>query len=205
MLCSIDIVDTVVLVEHPTALQVIDALQPDLYFKGVEYKDAINDPTGMITKEVSRVIQHGGKTVYIDEPTFSSSNLLNNYFPNQPSELREKLAQLRTKDIEKTTLSALDKASKLHVCVLGETIRDIYVHCNALGKTNKDPILAFVPDMDEMHFGGAFAIALHIAQFVEKVTLITQDGLSEESLSNHVDLPENLEVFEIPINFHLEF
>ena len=79
-----------------------------------------------------------------DEPTFSSSNLLNNYFPNQPSELREKLAQLKTKDIEKTTLSALDKASKLHVCVLGETIRDIYVHCNALGKTNKDPILAFV-------------------------------------------------------------
>ena len=46
-----------------------------------------------------------------------------------------------------------------------------------------------------------FAIALHIAQFVEK-PLITQDGLSEESLSNHVDLPENLEVVEIPINFY---
>ena len=61
VLCSIDFVDTVVLVEHPTALQVIDALQPDLYFKGVEYKDAINDPTGMITKEVSRVSNMAAK------------------------------------------------------------------------------------------------------------------------------------------------
>ena len=72
-----------------------------------------------------------------------------------------------------------------------------------LGKQTRTPFWHLFQTWTRCILAELLPIALHIAQFVEKVTLITQDGLSEESLSNHVDLPENLEVVEIPQFFSL--
>jgi hypothetical protein len=61
--------------------------------------------------------------------------------------------------------------SKLKVLVIGETILDDYVYCEAMGKSSKEPILALQYRSEEKHAGGSLAIANHLAEFCGTVDL----------------------------------
>ena len=63
-----------------TAVNVINALQPNFYIKGSDYKNPSDDVTGNIGEEAAAVQKHGGKLVFSDAVTFSSSQLLNEKF-----------------------------------------------------------------------------------------------------------------------------
>ena len=52
-----------------------------------------------LKKEKLEVKKNGGKTIYSNEITFSSSNLINNYFENFSKELRNKIQLLKSKNI----------------------------------------------------------------------------------------------------------
>ena len=62
-----------------TTVNVINALQPNFYIKGSDYKNPSDDVTGNIGEEAA-VQKHGGKLVFSDAVTFSSSQLLNEKF-----------------------------------------------------------------------------------------------------------------------------
>ena len=55
----------------------IKKIKPNIYFKGIEYKNEKADLTGMIKAEKLAIKSVGGKILFSDEETFSSSNLLN--------------------------------------------------------------------------------------------------------------------------------
>ena len=72
--------------------------------------------------------------------------------------------------------NTFNKIKKLKVLVVGETIIDQYNFCEALGKSGKEPYLAFKDLYSKNYLGGAAAIANHISEFVKEVKLISMLG-----------------------------
>ena len=64
--------------------------------------------------------------------------------------------------------------------VIGETIIDEYVYCDALGKAGKEPILTYNKNNTETYLGGSLATAQNISDFVKKVYLISALGAKKE-------------------------
>ena len=78
-LASLESVDYVFANKWPTAEDTIKIIKPDIYCKGPDYKDHLDDITGKINDEAAAVNFVGGKIVYTDDITFSSSSLLNKF------------------------------------------------------------------------------------------------------------------------------
>jgi bifunctional ADP-heptose synthase (sugar kinase/adenylyltransferase) len=80
---------------------------------------------------------------------------------------------------QQDVLSGLAQFTKLKVAVIGETIIDEYVYCDALGKSGKEPMLVSRFISSQSHGGGALAVANHLADFCGKVTLVSALGAQE--------------------------
>ena len=57
--------------------------------------------------------------------------------------------------------------------IIGETIIDKYVFCEALGKSGKEPHLVLRDLHEETYLGGVIAIARNISSFCNKVTVLS--------------------------------
>ena len=70
----------------------------------------------------------------------------------------------------------VDELKNLKVLVLGETIIDQYVFCEALGKSGKEPVLVLRNLNMEQYAGGAAAIARHLSDFCGTVSFLSMLG-----------------------------
>ena len=68
------------------------------------------------------------------------------------------------------------KLKDLKVLVLGETIIDKYVFCEALGKSGKEPHLVLRDLKEEVYLGGVIAIARSISDFCKNVKILSMLG-----------------------------
>ncbi|MEO5344108.1 MAG: PfkB family carbohydrate kinase [Gammaproteobacteria bacterium SHHR-1] len=175
-LAALGCVDYVAISQWPTAVEAIHALKPNLYVKGSEYADAGNDVTGKIRDEELAIHSVGGRLLFTDDITFSSSQLINANLNIYPPETEAWLADLRSRYSIGEVLELLDRAAELKVLVVGEAIIDEYVFCDGLGKSNKDPMLAFLHRSLETYAGGSLAVANHLAGICGEVGLITVLG-----------------------------
>lgn len=169
-------VDYVAINHWPTAVQTIHTLRPDLYVKGPDYKIAADDRTGGILDEQRAVEAVGGRIAFTDDPTHSSSSLINRHLPVLPEHVRTYLDSLRGRYSSAEVLDILDRIRGLRVCIVGEAILDDYHYVTAIGKSSKEPILAVKEISSERFAGGALAVANHLANFVDTVTLVTALG-----------------------------
>ena len=78
-LSALESIDFVFANKWQTAQETIKIIQPNIYCKGPDYKDHSSDLTGKITDEEAAIKFVGGKIMYTDDITFSSSSLLNKY------------------------------------------------------------------------------------------------------------------------------
>jgi rfaE bifunctional protein kinase chain/domain len=175
-IAALEWVDYVAINKWPMATEAIDLLKPDVYAKGSDYKDAATDHTGGITLERQAVEAHGGKLIFTDEITFSSSALLNRHMSNLPAEVNDYLAGFRVSYPVDSVTGLLQKAKTLKALVVGEAIIDEYQYCETLGKSGKEPILAAQYDHSEYFIGGSLAVANHVASCTSEVTLLTLIG-----------------------------
>ena len=74
----------------------------------------------------------------------------------------------------------IDELQNLNVLVVGETIVDQYIFCEALGKSGKEPVLVLRDLKMEQYAGGAAAIARHLSDFCSKVSLLSMLGEKKE-------------------------
>ncbi|MDI6761369.1 MAG: adenylyltransferase/cytidyltransferase family protein, partial [Candidatus Brocadiaceae bacterium] len=77
---AIQHVDYVAINKWPTAVNTIELLRPNLYVKGSEYAAPEEDLTGGIIEEEETIQRIGGRLVFTNEITFSSTELLNKHF-----------------------------------------------------------------------------------------------------------------------------
>lgn len=175
-LAALEIVDCVAINEGTTAVEAIRAIRPDIYVKGSDYADRAKDVSGNIVTEELAVVSAGGRIHFTDEPTFSSSHLINNYVNVFPPATNDWLKAFRKKHTVEEILGHVRATASLKVLIVGEAIIDEYVFCDGLGKSSKDPILAFQYRSTESQAGGSLAVANHLAAFCDQVGLLTMIG-----------------------------
>ena len=122
-LAEIELIDFVVN-QWPSAEELLKMFKPNVYYKGPDYKDHLNDLTEKIDDEALAIELVVGKIVYTDDITFSSSNLLNkfgNLFSKQQEFLIQNIVKKYTFDQINTTLEDI---KKLKVLIVVEAIID---------------------------------------------------------------------------------
>src|SRR5579863_3325372 len=109
MLAALELVDYVVVVYDLSAEPILHAVQPNVYAKGADYIDPEGDVTGKIVRERDIVEQYGGKLVFTEDITFSSSNLLNRFFNVFDPEVKAHLLELKAGDADAQITALLDQ------------------------------------------------------------------------------------------------
>lgn len=92
------------------------------------------------------------------------------------------LKKLKTRYGFNEILSFMDQIKELNVAVVGESILDEYVFTEALGKTSKDPMLAFLEQNSILLGGGTLAVARHLSGLGISHSLFTACGRKDLSL-----------------------
>ena len=179
-IAALDCVDFVIINSWPTAVEAIKLLKPFVYAKGDEYKNSENDITGKINEELAAVNDVGGNVIFTSEVTFSSSELLNEFFSPFSKEVVSYLHNFKREYSFQKILSYLEKSKKLKVLLIGETIIDAYRFAEVIGKSGKEPTLVAKFKHYELYPGGILAMANHLSDFCEEITCLTYFGENAE-------------------------
>lgn len=166
-----------------SAVQLIKKLKPNIYCKGKDYKNFKLDITKGIQKEALAIKSVGGKLAHTSTDLYSSSNLINQSNLNLTDEQKlilNKIKKNKDFDNDSKIQNKIDSLSKLKVLIIGETIIDEYVYCEALGKSGKEPILVLRDIYKEKYIGGTAAIARNLSSFCKNITLLTNIGQKNE-------------------------
>ena len=171
-IAALDTVDYVAINHWPTAVDTIHLLRPHVFAKGSEFRN-LNDTVGHVSKESEAIHAVGGEMAFTDDLTFSSSALINQYLSQLPDHVRQFLDDFSRRHTSEEVLQPLREAERLKVLVVGETIIDEYVYCEAMGKSGKEPVLASRFLETQRYGGGVLACANHLAGFCQEVDMLT--------------------------------
>ncbi|MDD5593427.1 MAG: PfkB family carbohydrate kinase [Candidatus Margulisbacteria bacterium] len=175
-LASIGSVDYVAIDRHPTAVEAIKIIKPDVYVKGQEYeKKDKNDPS-RIPDEEGAVQSVGGRLAFTYDLTFSSSKLINDNLDVHPAEVRRYLQGIAEKYTIDGIADQLGSARRLKTLVIGDAIVDQYHYCEAMGKSLKEHLVVSKYMAEESFAGGVFATANNTAQLCGEVHLVSVLG-----------------------------
>jgi len=175
-LSNLEVVDYVALNDDQDAVSVLNRLRPDFYIKGDEYKDSSKDVTGKISEEKRVVESYGGKFAFTEEVTFSSTSLINSHFDYLPLEASTFLNKVRKIISKEEVEGYFDVMRKLKIAIVGDLIIDEYMYCKTVGTITKSPAISAVYKSTLKMAGGSLAVARHVAEFVDKVDLISIVG-----------------------------
>ncbi len=192
-IAALNIVDYVALNDSPTAVNAIKKIKPNIYCKGPEYQNYKNDTTGQIRNEIKALKKNGGKIYYTKSVTFSSSALINKYTNFNSDSQKIAIKKIKKQYTYSKIKKFIDEFKKLRVLIIGESIIDQYVFCDALGKSGKESMLVLRDLRTEEYLGGAAAISRHVAEFCSKITLLSMVGEKSEFLKEIKNkLPNNV-------------
>lgn len=183
MLAAIEYVDGVAISQGPSAEPMIEAIRPSIFVKGSDYKNEEDDVTGKITSERKAAEKFGGKLVFTDDITFSSSRLINRYLNVYDPSLQSYLQGMRDDGALERLLDMIAKVENFRVLMVGDAIIDEYSYVTPLGKSAKENMIATKAINSERFAGGIFATANHVASFCKHVEILTvlgeYDGYAE--------------------------
>lgn len=182
-IAALECVDYVAINEWPTAVETIKILKPHFYVKGSDYTEKEEDVTGKIYEEEEAIKSVGGAFHLTDEISFSSTTLINTFLTPYPEEAKDFFLQFRKKYSSKDIIDALKKIDDIKILVIGDIIIDEYHYCAAMGKSQKDNIIATKFLNEEIFAGGVLAAANHIAGFCKDVTLLSYIGMKNDYTS----------------------
>ena len=193
-LAALLFVDYVVLNDAPDAISIIQKIRPDLYVKGIEYKEHATDITGKISEEAAAVEAVGGRMYYTHDIVFSSSELINRFFDEDARRIAPFMHQLKQQISYEELLEKIDQFKHLNVLVVGDAIIDTYQYVEPLGQSGKGVHLTARLLEKEDFLGGALIIANHLSSFVQKVSLLTGVGRNCPHVTlMHAQLAANVE------------
>jgi rfaE bifunctional protein nucleotidyltransferase chain/domain len=179
MVASVECVDWVGVNDNSSAVPVLHAVKPHVYVKGSDYQNTSDDITGNIVAEQEAVEALGGKLVFTDDITFSSSTLINRYLINHEASLQEFLRQHQASDGLQRLLQLMDCIKDYRVLFIGDAIVDEYQYVVPMGKSPKENMIANLYQSKEVFAGGVFAAANHVANFCRNIEIITALGADD--------------------------
>lgn len=171
-LAALNCVDWVHIDSHPTALELIQQVQPDVYLKGREYEHN-RDPRFLAEKRA--VEQADGRVVFSSGDIVFSSSALIEAMACELDPSGRQLQQLgEVHELAPSHLDRLiDRFADQRIVVIGESILDTYIHCQRPEIASEGPMMTLRP-MQHQHFdGGAAIICQHLAALGANATLVT--------------------------------
>lgn len=180
-LAALECVDHVYVNPHPTAVELVDQLRPDVYVKGREY-ERNNDPRFLAERDT--VVRHGGKVVFSSGEVIYSSTALIGSSADLALFHEEKVRRyLRQYDLTgANVLSLANDFRGRRIVVVGDYILDRYHFCEPASIASESPMMTLRQIRTEDYDGGAGVIALHLAGLGAAPVLISalaDDGESE--------------------------
>jgi rfaE bifunctional protein nucleotidyltransferase chain/domain len=179
---SLSCVDFVLESHSETAEEIIKIVKPNFYIKGPDYKKN-KDITGNLQKEIKAIKKVKGILVFTKGKIYSSSEYINSSFEIFTEKQKKIITDIKKKYSISDIRIILQKIKKITALVVGETIIDQYVFCEALGKSGKEPILAFRKQEDNAFVGGSAIVANNLSYFCKQVNLISYIGEKKEYLN----------------------
>ncbi|MCA9279108.1 MAG: adenylyltransferase/cytidyltransferase family protein [Phycisphaeraceae bacterium] len=173
-LAALGFVDWVVINKQPTATELLERVQPELYVKGAEY-ETNDDPR--FCAERSAVENAGGRVVFSSgDVVFSSTSLVEEVGRLELiNPKRAQIARIATENnisLQSVT-NLLDSMRGKRVLVCGETILDTYTRCDWPDVAMEAPMLSLRSIESTSFDGGAAIVAQHLASLGLKTTLLT--------------------------------
>lgn len=168
---ALECVDFVAINHWPTAVEPIGLLRPDFYCKGSEYRRPDNDVTGKISDEEAAVLAAGGQIVFTEEPTQSSSHLLNHFVAPGPG--REYLDDFARRHSSKSLISTLNRARDWTVLVTGDSYWTHTARCTSRpGSPSLNPRAQVLSSQAQL--SGVPCLAQHLQSFCAQVLQVSQ-------------------------------
>lgn len=181
VVAALDVVDYVIVSNWPTAVNLLESLQPDIYVKDIEYKFK-ND--SRFTEELNAVEKYGGKVLFSTEDKNSSSNVLKKTtFNISTFNYLESFKERRSSDIPSQLISDLHN---LRILIIGDIYIDEYCLGTHIGKIRRDSLLDFTVEKKITSLGGIGLLANICSQFSKHVDVISVLGGSE-SLQEQIE------------------
>jgi rfaE bifunctional protein kinase chain/domain/rfaE bifunctional protein nucleotidyltransferase chain/domain len=179
-LAALECVDWVYVNPHPTAVELLGELRPDIYVKGKEY-EYNQDPRFLAERDA--VVRHGGRVVFSSgDLIYSSTALINSIGPGQNFNA-EKVRRFR--HLHGLGGGALhDAAARFagrRIVVVGDYIVDRYHFCQATGVASEAPMMTLRQTAQRDFDGGAGVVALHLAGLGASPALVTSLADDEPS------------------------
>ena len=176
---SIKLIDKVVIVNSDSAVEIINQIKPDYYFKGADYKTKNSDTLGNLKKEQNAIKKINGKIFITNTSIKSSTKLYNKFFAKYSSEQKKFIKRLSDKYNGNDLKKIYENISKLEINLIGEVILDEYIFCDVIGTSTKDPCLSVKVISNDIHGGGIISVANLLSPFVKKINLITNNNKNE--------------------------
>ncbi len=179
-LAALAFVDYVVIDPHPTAVELLGRLRPDVYVKGREYA-ASEDPRFLAERSI--VESSGGRVVFSSgDVVFSSSRILES-LENDAGLQQDRLSLVcRRHRIQQGALTGiLDAAVGQRILVVGDLFVERYVFCDDGGMSTESPMMS-LRELDRRDYiGGAGYLAAQLAALGARPRMVTAVGNDEQS------------------------
>ena len=180
------------------AINSINKIKPDFYFKGKDYKGK-KDLTERLDKEIRALKKINSKIIFTESAIKSSTAIINKSFSFVlESEISRFLEKKNKKKLLIESIDSLKKVRDKKVLIIGDAIIDQYDSVRPLNKPLKENILATRYIKTDIFLGGVFAAATNLSQFNNNVTICTVVG-------NDKDIKKPLKKFEKKIKSKIFF
>ena len=177
-IAAFEMVDFVIVDNHPTSNHNISKIKPDFFAKGFEYDPKQKFPIET-QEEIKTLKKFGGKMIFTPgDVVYSSSNFLKISEPNIKYEKLLTLMKLNKINFLNIK-NILKKFKKFKIHVVGDTIIDEIQNTILIGGQVKTPTLSLLEGKLDKYVGGAAIVASHLAATGAKVFFTTMLGKDE--------------------------
>lgn len=192
-LAALEMVDYVVLSDHPTGYEIIEAIKPNIVVKGSDYQ-------GKHIPEMDAVASYGGRCLTTKAPKESIWERIQEAANERyPAATQAWLEQFREKYSADDVLPALNAAKHMKVLLVGEYIQDRYTLVDTLAKSPREHHMAVRVVRRENYPGGVVGIRRHMGPLVAQVYTATQvEGIVKERFVEQHELRKLFSVQQFP-------
>jgi rfaE bifunctional protein kinase chain/domain len=183
-IANLEIVNHVVILNSTGLIGLIKILKPNFLILGKEFEKQKDEEILLAIKTANKsgkVIFHAGETSY------ATTYLLHDNVTNIESNNISKLKSIckNNKIMSSGLLNLIDDFANINLLVIGDTIVDNYVACDAVGMSAEAPVLV-VKELENREFiGGASIVASHVKALGANCNYISVVG--NDSSANKVE------------------
>ncbi len=172
---SLGIVDYVLPAEKFSLSDIIETLIPKYFVLGKEHESSEHT---FLKNSIKALIKNKGEMVYYTGTSYKTSEYLSEDITDIESDRIKKLVtSISTQKIRTSSLlEDIKKFKSSSLLVIGDTIVDQYIDCEALGMSSEAPVIVVQEKENKGFLGGAAIVAAHARSLGAKCKYISVAG-----------------------------